>query len=254
MEKIRLLVIICGLIACWANEGFARCAMDFELRADYLSKYIWRGQNAVDDPVFQPGISASYKGLTATVWGNLELTTINENNGEFSEVDYTFDYSGKLPGLEKIAYSVGAIFYDFPVSETKETSEVYWGLGADLPFNPSVTVYHDLDEADGTYVSLDAGHRIDKIAELAPDIPVAIEIGSSLGWGSRSYNKYYWGTDQAKLNDLMFSVSFPIEIGGCTLVPSLNYVTLISDDIRDSDVYGTVSDFFVAGISFVKRF
>ncbi len=52
----------------------------------------------------------------------------------------------------------------------------------------------------------------------------------------------------------MFSVSFPIEIGGCTLVPSLNYVTLVSDDIRDSDVYGTDSDFFVAGIRLVKRF
>ncbi len=253
MKVIRSIVIYYSLLAC-STPVFSKDAFDFTVTADYVSKYIWRGQKAVNDPVFQPGISASYKGFTATVWGNLELTTVNENNGEFSEVDYTVDYSGKLPGLEKISYSVGAIFYDFPVSETKDTSEVYWGLGAYLPFGPSATVYHDLDEADGTYISLGAGHRIDKIVELASDIPVSMEIGASLGWGSRSYNKYYWGIDQAKLNDLMFSVSFPIEIGGCTLVPSLNYVTLVSDDIRDSDVYGTDSDFFVAGIRLVKRF
>jgi hypothetical protein len=228
--------------------------MDFELRAEYVSKYIWRGQNAVDDPVFQPSISVSYKDLTATVWGNLELTTINGNNGEFSELDYTIDYSGKLSGSERIVYSIGAIFYDFPVSETKDTSEVYWGLSADLPFNPSVTFYKDLDEADGTYLSLGASHRIDKIAELAPDIPVAMDIGASLGWGSRSYNRYYWGTDQTALNDLVLFVSFPIEIWGCTLVPSLNYITLVSDDIRDTDAYGMDSDFFIVGVSLLKKF
>jgi hypothetical protein len=56
------------------------------------------------------------------------------------------------------------------------------------------------------------------------------------------------------LNDLAFSVSFPIEIAGWTVAPSLNYITLLSDDIRDTDVYGTDSDFFFAGISLSKSF
>ena len=81
-----------------------------------------------------------------------------------------------------------------------------------------------------------------------------MEIGASLGWSSGSYNKYYWGTDQSKLNDLAFSVSFPIEIAGWTVAPSLNYITLLSDDIRDTDAYGTDSDFFFAGICLSKSF
>lgn len=72
------------------------------------------------------------------------------------------------------------------------------------------------------------------------------------GWGSASYNKYYWGTDQSKLNDLTFSVSFPVEIAGWSVTPSLNYVTLLSDDIRDTDAYGTDSDFFFVGVSLSK--
>jgi hypothetical protein len=228
--------------------------IDFEVTADFFSKYILRGQNLDDDPVFQSGISASYKGLTALVWGNLELTNINGNSGDFSEVDYLLGYSGTMPGMEGVDYSVGIIYYDFPGTRTKDTTEIYWGLNFDLPLTPSITVYHDVDEAEGTYISFAVAHSIEKIAELGPDTPIGMEIGASLGWGSGSYNKYWWGTDQSKLNDLAFSVSFPIEIGGWTVAPGLNYVTLLSDDIRATDAYGTDSDFFFAGVSLSKRF
>ena len=153
-----------------------------------------------------------------------------------------------------MGYSVGVIYYDFPGTATKDTTEVYWGLNFDLPLNPSITVYHDVDEAEGSYVSLAFGHSFERIAELGPDIPVAMELGASLGWGSGSYNKYYWGTEQSKFQDLAFSVAFPFEFSGGTLSPSLNYVMLVSDDIRDTDIYGTASDFFFAGISISKSF
>lgn len=254
MEKTRFTTLGVSVFICCVGDVFGEYKTNVELSTNYVSKYIWRGQKAVDDPVLQQSISLNYKGFKASIWGNLDLTNINGNNGEFSEIDYTIDYSGDLPGIEGIGYSIGAIFYDFPVSDAKDTSEVYWGLSADLPLSPSVTVYHDLDEADGTYVSLEAGHRIEKMFELGPGLPVPVELGATLGWGSGSYNKYYWGTDQTKLNDLAFSISFPIEIWGCTLVPSLNYVTLVSDDIRDTDIYGTDSDFFVFSVGLLKRF
>jgi len=254
MRKLKFLILSCGIIVCGKDEVFAESGLDFELRADYLGKYIWRGQNLTDDPVFQMGISASHKGLTASIWGNLELTNINENSGNFTEIDYSLDYYGKVPGIERLAYSFGAIYYDFPGTKTKDTTEAYWGLNADLPLRPSLTFYHDLDEANGTYFSFGLGHSIEKIANLQPDTPITMEIGASLGWGSASYNKYYWRTNQSKLNDLAFSISFPMEIAGWTLAPSVNYVTLLSDDIRHSDVYGTDSDFFFAGVSLLKRF
>ncbi len=259
MKKLQFLIVGLSMLACGTTAAFADSGVDFELTADFFGKYILRGQNIDDDPALQPGISASYKGLTAAIWGNLELTNINDKSGDFSELDYSLNYTGVLPGMEGVEYTFGAIYYDFPSCTADgircpDTIEVYWGLSLDLIFAPSVTVYHDVDEAEGTYVSFAVGHSIEEIAELGPDMPVGMEIGGSLGWGSGSYNKYYWGADQSKLNDLAFSVSFPFELAGWSLAPGLNYVTLVSDDIRDTDAYGTDSDFFFAGVSLSKRF
>ncbi len=226
----------------------------FGLSADYYGKYVWRGQDLVDDPVFQPGITASYGGLTAGVWGNLETTNYNDNAGDFTEVDYSLDYSFNLPEVEGIGFSIGAIYYDFPHTGLPSTTELYWGISFDVPLSPSITVYHDVDEADGTYISLGIGHSIEKICELGPDTPVGMEIGASLGWGSKKYNKYYWTLDSSKLNDLALSVGFPISMGGWTLSPSLNYVTLLSSAIRDTDAYRPESDYFFAGIGLSTEF
>jgi hypothetical protein len=250
----RWLTVLSVFVLGGAGSVLAEDKIEFEVTADYSGKYIWRGQNLNDDPVFQPSLSAGCKGLTATIWGSLDLTNINGNSGDFSEVDYSLDYSGPLPGIEGIGFSVGAIYYDFAATDFKDTTEVYWGLSFEAPLSPSITLYHDVDEAEGTYVSLSVTHCIEKVAQLAPDMPVGLQIGAGLGWGSKSYNKYYWGTDQSELNDLAFSVAFPVEIGSWTVAASLNYVTLVSDDIRDTDVYGTDSDFFFAGMSLSKRF
>ncbi len=254
MKKMRCLIIGLSMLVCGSGAVSGQSGLDFEVTADFFSKYLLRGQNLDDDPVFQPGFSATYKGLSAAIWGNLELTNINGNSGDFSELDYSLGYSAPMPTIRGIEYSIGVIYYDFPGTTVKDTTEIYWGLNFDLLLTPSITFYHDVDEAEGTYISLAVAHSIEKIAELAPDMPLAMEVGASLGWGSGSYNKYYWGTDQSKLNDLTFSVSFPVEIAGWTVTPNLNYVTLVSDDIRNTDAYGTDSDFFFAGIGLSKRF
>jgi hypothetical protein len=229
--------------------------LGFGISADYFGKYVWRGQNLNDDPVFQPGISAGYADLTATIWGSFDLTNYNGNSGDFYELDYSLDYSGSVPGFEGVDYSIGIIYYDFPGSTVKDTTELYWGLVFDLPLSPSITVYHDVDEAEGSYVSLGLAHSIEKIAELSPDCSVGMEIGASLGWASGSYNKYYWTTDQSKTQDLTLTVSFPMEfLDGWTLAPSLNYVTLLSDDIRATDAYDSASDYFFAGVGLSKGF
>lgn len=255
MEKRKTLVLLALLIlTCFTARVFSANRVDFELTADFMGKYIWRGQNLSDDPVFQPSLSITSGNLTARIWGNMDLTNINGNSGDFSEVDYSLDYSSELPGIEGAGYSVGVIYYDFPGTTTNDTTEIYWGLSFDLLWNPKVTVYHNIDEAEGSYVSLALGHSVERICELLPDLPIGLDIGASLGWGSGSYNKYYWGTDQSKLQDLAFSVTFPMEIASWNAAPGLNYVTLLSDDIRDTDVYGTDSDFFFAGIILSKSF
>jgi hypothetical protein len=224
--------------------------------ADFFGKYVWRGQNLVDDWVLQPGAAVGYKGLTASAWGNLDLTGENGNRGEFSEVDLTLDYSWQCSKFDVLSYSVGLIYYDFPVPHAgDDTTELYWGLSLDVPASPSLTVYHDIDEAEGAYVSLGVGHSFAEAFELGPGVPVSLDLGATLGWGSASYNKFYWGPDKSKLNDLVLSLALPFEIGGLTIMPSVNYVTLVSDEIRRTDAYGSDSDdLWYAGVGFAKEF
>jgi hypothetical protein len=251
MKKTASIEGVLCVVLCTTGLAVAEDGVGFEVTADYFSKYIWRGQNVVDESVFQPSVSASYRGLTASIWGNLELTSVNGNRGEFTEVDYSLDYSGQLPCIEWLGYSVGLIYYDFPNTGFAGTTELYWGLGADVPLGPSVTAYHDVDQVQGTYVSFAVGHSIDQIVELAPNVAVGLELGAAVGWGSSSYNASYWSVPSGELNDLALSVSFPIAIMGCTVTPSVHYATLLGDGIRGS---GVGTDFFFAGIGIAKEF
>jgi len=256
-------ILLSGLIAlmCCAVSAFGEAKdpnsnkISVELTSSLAGKYIWRGQNLSDDPVFQPGLNIGYGKLTAGLWGNMDLSNINGNSGDMSEIDYSLDYSDNFGCLEWLGYSVGAIYYDFPGTAIGDTTEIYGGLSLDIPLSPSVKLYHDVDEADGSYVSLAVGHSIEKIADIGPGLlPIGLDLGASLGWASGSYDKYYWGTDQSKMQDLTFVASFPTEIIGFDVAMNLNYVMLVSDDIRDMDTYGTASDFFFVSLSLTKSF
>jgi len=248
------MLIVFSTVVLTVSTVLAEKSIEFEMTADFYSKYIWRGQNINDDYAFQTGLSATYKHLTASVWGNLDLTEINNNRGEFTEWDYSLDYSDSIGKDGKIGYSVGIINYHFP-GVVGDTTEFYWGLSLDVPLSPSLTVYHDIDNVEGTYACLGLSHAIENITKSGKNFTVDLELGASLGWGNSSYNRAYWSVDESKLNDLAFSLALPVELGGgWTVTPSFNYVTLVNDDIRDSDAFGTDSDFFFTGISISKSF
>jgi hypothetical protein len=252
MRKSNHLSIVFSLIGYMTLAGTA-WAVDFELTADYFGKYIWRGQDLDNEPVFQPGLSAAFGPLSVSIWGSLELTDKTSHEGDFTEVDYSLDYSGEVPGIDLLGFSVGVIYYDFPNTGVDGTTELYWGFSTDVLLSPSLTVYHDVDEADGTYISASIEHSIKNIAGLDSGSPISLELGASIGWGNSNYNEFYWGITGSELNDLVLSASLPVDVAGWIITPSVNYVRLMSGDIRDTDAYGA-DDLFYAGISFAREF
>ena len=140
-----LAVALLGVTTVGLAEGEGD--VTFGVGADFMTNYVWRGQNLVDDWVLQPSLSAAYRGFTISVWGNSDIKGDTADDWEITELDYTIDYSGTVPGMEALGYSIGAIYYYFPGGDA--TTEVYWGFSLDVPASPSVTVYHDVDEADG---------------------------------------------------------------------------------------------------------
>jgi len=253
MRKLTLLLVLFVTSSAVLAEGEDK--IGFTLGSDFYSKYVWRGQLLNDDFVFQPSIGASCKGFTASVWGNADLTNYHDNSGELTEYDLTLDYSNKFSEDSKIGYSIGTIHYHFPSISATDTTEVYWGFNFDVPLKPAIKVYHGLGNENGTYVSFSLGHTIEKIATFTEDCYCGLQLGASLGWGSGTYNKDYWGVDESRLNDLAFTVGLPICFpGGWTVKPSINYVTLVDGKIRDTDMYGKSSDYLFTGVSIGKSF
>jgi len=245
-------VVLCVVAAlAMAGAAWAEGDVSVEVTADFFSKYIWRGQNVTDDWSFQPGVSATYAGLTGGIWGSLDMTSENDQSGEFIEYDWYLDYSGAIS--DAVGYSVGAIYYYFPGGEA--TTELYAGVSVDTIASPSLTVYYDIDEVEGTYVSLGFGHSVEGLE----DLPFGIDLSASVGWGDSSYNDAYWGTTAmpnigSELNDLVLSVGLPFEVGPVSVTPSVTYVALLGSDVKDSDAFDTDNDVVVAGIGLAYGF
>lgn len=244
MRKSKAAICVAVVVLGLGTASLAE-EVSFEVTTDFFSKYVWRGQNVTDDWVFQPGVSATYGGLTGGVWANLDLTDENGESGEFIEYDYYVDYSGQITDM--IGYSVGAIYYYFPGSDS--TTELYWGFNFDVPASPSITVYHDVDAVEGTYVALGVGHTFEDIE----NVPFDIDLSANLGWGDSGYNDAYWGTGVgSELNDLTLSAAFPFEVGPVSVTPSVHYVALLGSDV--SDAAGDDDSLFYAGVGFAYGF
>jgi hypothetical protein len=244
--RFKTLWCAAALVAVSVSGTKAADDVSVTLASDLLSKYVWRGQNIVDDWVLQPSASVSYKGLTGSVWSSLDLTGDLVGQGQFSEVDLSLDYTHEFPGVEKLSYSLGAIYYDFPNTGWDSTAEIYGGLSASVPLSPAVRWYHDLDDIDGSYFQLSLGHTIEKLHQWRDDCYCDLALGASLGYATAGYNDGYFGVDESALNDLTLSAGLPFCLGKWTLKPVVAWSTMLDDDIRAATAH---SDNFWAGLS-----
>src|SRR4030042_4302561 len=189
MKISRTLILAAAISASLLSEAVGQEQIAFGLTSDFYSKYVWRGQLLNDDFVYQPGISASYKEFTFSLWGNVDLTNYGGNSGEFTEYDLIIDYSGKFSEESKVGYSIGTIHYHFPSISATDTTEIYWGFNFDAPLSPAIKVYHGLCNENGTYINFGLGHTIEKIATFSSGCYCGLQLGANLGWGSSTYNK-----------------------------------------------------------------
>lgn len=244
--------LMLGLMVLFAASGTAGAeekVVTFGLSADYFTKYIWRGQNIDDKSVFQPAVSVGAYGFTGSIWGNLDLTNQNDTSGEFSEFDFTLDYSGTVPGTDWLGFSVGTIYYRFPNTAFEPTTEVYGGLSLlKVPLTPYVKWYRDVDEIDGSYLQFGVGHTIEKVMTWKEDFYCDLTLGASFGWGSSAYNKGYFGVANDRFNDVTISVGLPVTIGSWVVKPSVNHSAMLSGSIRDA-VAKSDNTWFGVGVS-----
>ncbi len=145
MKKL-LLIALTGLLTVGATApALALGPLDVEAELPVYSKYVWRGMNLVDEAVLQPSLEVGLFGFELAVWGNMYLTDIESESGQFSEVDYTLGYELELTLFELEA---GFIYYTYPKHHFDDTTEFY--LGGKV----NVHIYETLIESKGELVSI----------------------------------------------------------------------------------------------------
>jgi len=221
----------------------------FDLDLAWNSKYVWRGINVTEDPVLQPAITFGYGDLSLNVWANLDTTAVNDYEWQANEIDYTLDYSASW---EKMNFSVGGIFYQFPGLHDVDTVEVYGAVGLDVPSSPTLTVYQDLDEHDGTYMVLSFGHTFEDVWKPSSAVRMGVDVGMSFGYGTRKHNLFYYGADASGWADATVTLGLPFAIGEhVTVTPAVHHSWILSDGL--SDALGEDSAFW-AGVSVAVTF
>ncbi len=203
---------------------------------DYFTKYIWRGQNLNNESVFQPSVYLSKYGFTATIWSTQDWTNVNGEGGDFTEVDYSLEYTNTTSFFDGIDWLAGVIRYDYTVGDTEDTTEVYGGLAlSKLLLAPSFKFYRDVDDIKGAYYQFGLGHTIEKITQWRHDCYCDLAFGASVGFGNSAYNKGNFDVSDRKFNDLTLSLALPVCWGDCwSITPSINYSTMLAGAVRDA--------------------
>jgi hypothetical protein len=234
--KVGWMLMVCG--GCVAGRCMAGDAPAVAVNADLpiASAYVWRGQVLNDEAVFQPALNLSKGGFGLNVWGNENLTDAVADAGKFSEIDLTASYGGKIGPVQ---YGFGIIEYLFPnqtlIVESNSvgypsTREVYVSASLpDLPVVPVLTVYRDVDEGDCFYGSFSLGHSRGITEKMT------LGLSASIGFGDRDYNAFYFGVDEAKVNDANVGATLTYQARpNLAITPGIQYAWLPDGDISDA--------------------
>lgn len=236
MRRISIFV----LAFCWAC-GSAWGA-DATLAVDFNSAYVWRGLTLNDGFVAQPSLDVSHKGFGVNIWGNYDFDDYDDTveDNDFQEVDLTV-YYGTTFG--KVDVSAGLINYLFPSSGAAATTEIYAGIGVLIYDGLSVglTVYFDVDEADGIYTNLGLSYALDLTESLG------LETGVSIAYVDEDFAEFYSGGTDGGFHEYLLSMAMSYAVNDAfSIGAQINYVDNVDDDVlpdetMDTEVFGGVS-------------
>ena len=230
------LAMVCALQAIGGEK------LSISTGANLMSKYVWRGQLVNDEPVLQPAITFSYGDFSFGTWASMDLTDIAGSNERYhiQEVDYTLSYATSV--TENMDLEVGGIVYAFP--SAPDTAELYSGLTYSTPLvTPSITVYYDVEEAEGFYASI----GVDRSFDLTEK--VSLNVGASQGWGDSSYDNYYFGVNDAGLNDLSLHSALSYSPNETTTFSaSVQYTSFVDSDISNVADAGGDAENVIVGV------
>ena len=213
-----------------------------------FNKYIFRGYEiGRGSVVFQPSLTASYKGFSVSYWGNIDTDAHGTQNyypaafgkeGQkwFNETDLTLSYTYNLG---KVALTGGYIYYNLKYAE--ETEEFFLGISADVISKPTLTIYQDITSYPGTYINLSLGHSFDLSGEKGITFDVAASGSYMSGQGKYwktydAFTKDYTGSKYSALHAGMVQGGFTVPVTKAFVFqPIVQYWFPLSSDAKNSE-------------------
>jgi outer membrane scaffolding protein for murein synthesis (MipA/OmpV family) len=252
MMTIGLVAVVAAGVASAENEvvmvgqagGSDASQTKISTEVALVSSYVWRGQVYNNDMVVQPQITASQYGVSLNIWGNYDIgKNYQGTSSDFSEIDVSLAYTLPLD-INQMSFDFGVINYIYPANGTggvgKPSTTELFGTATVLSWKkyviPSVTMFGDIDEANGVYFLFNV------VAPYQISDYLSVEGGISAGYGNTSYNDYYFGqngngtgTQDAGINDYNFYGNASYEIlDGLTVSVNLTYTMLEGGSIRSA--------------------
>jgi len=203
------------------------------------SKYVFRGATVTDGFVLQPEARLGVAGFFASVWGNMDLDDVNDRSWEFTELDYTLGWGFGLP---LVSFQAGVIHYAYPDADG-DTTELFAQGQVGVLLSPQLTLYQDIDAADGFYAD----------AQISHGVPLegfgSLEFRAGLGFGSDKHNAFYYAAPSGGFSDASLGAALNWEqLPFVTVSPFVAYYTLVGDPKDGVDALGGDTDGVVFGI------
>ena len=214
---------------------------------DYYSKYVWRGYTLDENPVVQPAINLSYRGLSLNLWTNMAVTNRNNSPSTSNEVDITLSYSRDIG---PVTVSVGHISYQYPTSSLTNSapsaSEYYASASTSkLPVELGITYYKAYDSgggSNGSYCSIDA----DKQFSMFEKYKITYKILAHYGM----FKDYY---DITTGGDYSLGGKFGIPLTAALSASPSIYYFAPTGDLADSKI-GAQNSGIYGGLSLAYSF
>jgi hypothetical protein len=140
-----------------------------------FTKYIWRGYELSDDSiVFQPSMTAGYKGFSMNLWGNLDSRykdndPTTDDKAEWTETDLTLAYD---TSFGPVGLGVGYIYYG--LDSIQDSQELYLSAGLDVLFSPTLTFYREIAHLPGWYIHFGISRSFQLPKEITLDLAGAV--------------------------------------------------------------------------------
>ena len=164
------------------------------------SKYIFRGAEFNDKPVFQPDLWVNWKGFTATFCSsvNLDRSSLypDDGAGDITDKDYILDYTkavGKWTLKGGYAYYQYTGYNGFP-----STGEIYQNVGYDFGILQAVFAAYE----DVNYLGTESVYLNTCLARTFVIDKVSLSTSAWAGYGTEEHNLYYYGVEKDAITDV----------------------------------------------------